>query len=58
MINIIEFYDLIAMRYLKCYRAYIYLTSSDSDYELKYNLYHRMQAYYELLEAILHIIYE
>ena len=53
-----EFYDLLAIRYFNCYRAYIDLMSSDSDHELRYNLYLRMQVYYELLEEIFDSIYE
>ena len=34
------------------------LISSNSDHELRYNLYLRMQIYYELLEEIFNIIYE
>ena len=58
MINILEFYDLIAMRYLNYYRAYIDLISNNFDHELRYNLYLRMQVYYKLLEEIFNIIYE
>ena len=58
MINILEFYDLIAIRYLNCYRTYIDLISSNSDDELRYNLYLRMKVYYELLEEIFGSIYE
>ena len=58
MINILEFYDLIAIIYLNCYRTYIDLISSNSDDELRYNLYLRMKVYYELLEEIFDSIYE
>ena len=58
MINILEFYDLIAIRYLNFYRTYIDLISSNSDHELRYNLYRRMQVYYELLKEIFDSIYE
>ena len=58
MINILEFYDLLAIRYLNCYRVYIDLMSSNSNHKLRYNLYFRMQVYYELLEEIFDSIYE
>ena len=58
MINMLEFYDLITIRYLNFYRAYIDLISSNPDHELRYNLYLRMQVYYELLEEIFDSIYE
>ena len=58
MINMLKFYDSIAMRYVNCYRAYINLISSNSDYKLRYNFYHRMQVYYKILEVIFNSIYE
>ena len=58
MINIIELYDLVAIRYLNCYKAYIDLISSESEYELKYKLYHRMQIYYDILKIIFNNINE
>ena len=58
MINILEFYDLVAIRYLNCYRTYIDLINSNSDDELRYNLYLRMKVYYELLEKIFDSIHE
>ena len=52
MINITELYDLIARRYLNCYREYIGLLNNGINLELSHSLLHRMHIYYELLEVI------
>ena len=52
MISITELYDLIARRYLNCYRGYVDLLNNDIDLELRYNLIFRMHIYYEILEVI------
>ena len=52
MISIGELYDLVAIRYLNCYKAYIELLSDNADTNLRYDLCHRMHIYYEILEVI------
>ena len=52
MISIVELYDLIASRYLNCYREYIDLLNNGINIELGHNLLHRMYIYYEILEVI------
>ena len=52
MFNTIELYDLIARRYLTCYREYIDLLNNGINIELRHNLLHRMHIYFEILEVI------
>ena len=58
MINITELYDLITRRYLNCYREYIDLLDNRTNPDLRYNLLHRMNIYYEILEVVYDTINE
>ena len=48
MINILELYDLIACRYLNCYRVYLDILNNSNTLELRDTLLHRMHIYYDL----------
>ena len=52
MINILELYDLIAYRYLNCYRAYLDILNNGDILELRDTVLHRMHIYYEILEIM------
>ena len=52
MISIVELYNLVAIGYLNCYKAYIELLSGNTNPNLRYDLCHRMHIYYEILEVI------
>ena len=49
MINTIDLHDLIAKRYLNCYKEYI---DDETGLELEYNLLYRLNMCYEILEII------
>ena len=51
MLNIMELYNLIACRYLNCYRAYLD-TLNDDVLELRAALLCIMHIYYEIIEII------
>ena len=52
MINTVELYDLIASRYLNCYKNYLELLQENIEPNLRYCLFFRMHKYYEILEII------
>ena len=52
MINIFELHDLVACRYLNCYRTYIDLLTNNDALKLRGTLLHRMHIYYAILELI------
>ena len=52
MISIVELYNLLANRYLNCYIEYIDLLNNSINLEFRYNLFHIMHIYFEILEII------
>ena len=49
MINTIELYNLIARRYLTCYKEYL---DEETRLDFKYKLLYRLNVYDEILEVI------
>ena len=58
MLSIIELYNVVACRYLNCYRTYLEILQDDSTIELRTTLLHIMHIYYEILEIIHRSQYE
>ena len=52
MINILKLYDLIACKYLNCYRVYIDPLNNYDVLEVRGVLFHRIHMYYEILKLI------